>query len=268
MQQRANEAVDDARVRVEIAIESVAGALAAADGGADRVELCQALGEGGLTPSAGLCAAAVRATTLPVFAMLRPRAGDFCYSAAERDVIRRDLDALGAAGAAGFVVGGLRPDGELDTELLRDVLARAGDRPVTCHRAFDLCADPQRAIDALCDLGVARLLTSGQAANAPAGAAAIRAAVERAAGRLIVMAGAGVRADNVTALVAATGVREVHLSAGAFRDSAMQFRRPGVPMGSSPAPGEYALRVTDPTSVAGVVAALRNGGDGATISGR
>lgn len=247
----------NAPVVVEVAVESVAGAIAAARGGADRIELCQALGDGGLTPSRGLLEAVKAAVALPVFAMVRPRGGDFLYDDGEFAVMRRDVAHLRDAGADGIVTGVLTAAGAIDREHLGALLAAAGGLPVTCHRAFDVCADPDAAIDALCALGVARVLTSGQAANAAAGAAAIRAAVQRAAGRLTVLAGAGVDAGNVAALVRATGVREVHLSATSWTDSAMAFRRPGVPMASAARAHEYALRRTDADLVARVVAALR-----------
>jgi copper homeostasis protein len=250
-------AAANAPVAVEVAIDSVAGARAAAKAGAARVELCQALELGGLTPSRGLLAAVVAAVRIPVFAIVRPRPGDFLYSRDEFAVMLRDAQELRAAGADGLVGGALRADGELDRERMRELRAAAGDAPFTCHRAFDLAADAARALDALIELGVPRVLTSGQAANAPAGAGALRALVQRAAGRIAVMAGAGVRDDNVKALVAASGVRDVHLSASARTASAMVFRRAGVPMGSAAPDDEYSTRVTDGAMVARVVEALR-----------
>jgi copper homeostasis protein len=142
---------------------------------------------------------------------------------------------------------------------LRELVALAAPLPVTFHRAIDVCADPQDAIATLVACGAARVLTSGQAATAAAGADAIRALVAAAGDRLVVMAGAGVRDDNVAALVARTGVAEVHLSATAWMPSGMRCRRDGVPMGASRLPGEYERRVTDAAVVARVVAALRRG---------
>lgn len=250
-------AAANAPIAVEVAVDSVDGARAAATGGASRIELCQALELGGLTPSRGLLAAVKAAVRIPVFAMVRPRAGDFLYARDEFAVMLQDARELRAAGADGIVGGVLRADGELDRERLRELCAAAGGSPFTCHRAFDLAADPARALDALIELGVPRVLTSGQAANATAGAAALRALVQRAAGRIVVMAGAGVRGDNVRDLVAASGVREVHLSASARTASHMVFRRGGVPMGANVPGDEYSLRVTDEAAVARVVQALR-----------
>ncbi|HEX6812930.1 MAG TPA: copper homeostasis protein CutC [Planctomycetota bacterium] len=244
-------------VLVEVVVENVAGAIAAAAAGALRLELCQGLGEGGLTPSLGLFEAVRAAVKVPVFAMVRPRGGDFLYERSELDVMRRDLQHLKAAGADGIVSGALLASGQLDEALMRELIAAAAPLPFTCHRAFDLCADPARAIEALVALGAARVLTSGQSASAPAGAACIKACVDRAGARLCVMAGAGVRDDNVRDLVAATGVREVHLSATAWRPSAMTFQQKGVPMGTKTPEGEYVQRVTDGAMVARVVAAVR-----------
>lgn len=245
------------RVVVEVTVDSVAGAKAAAAAGADRLELAVALGEGGLTPSPGLVAAVLAAVAVPVCVLVRPRAGDFLYDAAELDVMLRDIAALRDAGVAGVVVGALAADGRLDAGAMAAMVAAAGPLSVTCHRAFDLSRDAFEALAILQQLGIGRLLTSGQAASAPAGAALLRRLVERAGTKLSVMAGAGVRPDNVAALVAATGCREVHLSASNFVPSGMQFRRDGVAMGSSAPPSEYTRRITDPAVVAAVVQAVR-----------
>jgi copper homeostasis protein len=241
-------------VTVELTVDSVGGARAAEAGGADRIELCQSLGDGGLTPSLGLFEAVRDAVGIPVVAMIRPRGGDFLYDDDEFAVMCRDVQRL--AGASGFATGVLTANGTIDVPRMRELVELAGPLPVTCHRAFDLTADALLAVDALCELGIARLLTSGQAARAPDGAAVIRLVAERAANRLAVIAGSGVRADNVVELVRATGVREVHLSATAWRDSAMTFRRAGVPMGTA-GTDEYRLRQTDPALVTAVIEALR-----------
>jgi len=246
----------NARVLVEVAIDSVGGAVAAAHGGADRLELCSSLGEGGLTPSLGLFDAVRAAVRLPVVVMVRPRAGDFLFDGDEFDVMRRDARLFRERGHDGIVTGALTANGEVDVPRLRELIEAASPLPITFHRAFDLCGDPRAPIEALVALGVRRVLTSGQAATAPGGAAAIARHVALAGNRLVVMAGAGVRADNVRELVATSGVREVHLSASAWAASAMTFRRGGVPMGAAPPPDEYVRRITDGRLVAAVVAAL------------
>jgi copper homeostasis protein len=246
------------RVLVEVAVDSVAGAVAAEAGGADRLELCCALGDGGLTPSVGLLRAVSEHCRLPVVAMLRPRPGDFLYDDNEFAVLRADLDALRAAGAGAFVTGVVTADGALDAARLHQLVAAAAPLPVACHRAFDMVRDPLAALDELAQLGIVRVLTSGQRRTAVDGAQRIAECVQRAAGRIAVMAGAGVRAANARELVRATGVRELHLSASHAVDSRMRWRNPEVAMGA-PAPlVEYALRCTDSLEVERLVASLRD----------
>lgn len=252
-------AAANAPILVEVAVDSLAGAEAAAAAGAARLELCQALELGGLTPSLGLLQAVKAAVRLPVFAMVRPRGGDFLYERGEFATMLRDVVTLRAHGADGIVSGVATAAGALDRDRLRELRLATGAAPFTCHRVFDLCADARAALDLLIELGVPRVLTSGQAASAPDGAAAIRRLVTQAADRIMVMAGAGVRDTNVRALVAAAGVREVHLSASSWRPSGMRFRRDGVPMGATLPADEYSLRTTDGDLVARVVAAVRQG---------
>ncbi|MCK5941104.1 MAG: copper homeostasis protein CutC [Planctomycetes bacterium] len=244
-------------VLVEVCVESVTGAYAAVVGGAERLELCSSLAEGGLTPSTGLCQAVCAAVQVPVFAMVRPRAGDFLYDGTEVDVMVRDIEALRDAGATGIVIGALTADGQVDHRRMKEFVDHADGLPVTFHRAFDVCRDADEALDVLCELGVTRLLTSGQKATAPDGKREIRAAVERVGDRLTVMAGAGVREDNVARLVEFTGVREVHLSAAGTRKSRMAFRRDGVSMGAA-TQDQFHVRTTEEALVARVVSALRN----------
>jgi copper homeostasis protein len=247
----------NAPVLVEVCVESVAGTYAAVVGGAERIELCSSLAEGGLTPSAGLCEAVCAATKVPVFAMVRPRSGDFLYDSTEVDVMARDIEALRDAGAAGFVVGALTSDGHIDHRRMAEFVDLADGKPVTCHRAFDMCRNAAEGLEVLCDLGVQRVLTSGQTKTAYDGRALIRSMVQQADGRIVVMAGCGVRDSNVERLVEVTGISEVHLSAAGSRNSRMAFRRDGVAMGS-PNADEYSLRTTEDVLIARVVAALRN----------
>jgi copper homeostasis protein len=233
------------RTGIEVCVQDVAGCLAAEAGGADRIELCCALGLGGLTPSLGLLQAAKAATSLEIVALLRPRAGDFLYDASERGCLLADLEALVSAGATGIALGALQADGQLDRGFLRELVAAAGGATLTCHRAFDHARDLREALDVLRELGFARVLSSGAAPNAPAGSALLRELVQAADDGLEVIAGAGVRAENVAELVRETNVSWVHLSAGADRASAMQHRVPNVPMGAESAQGELLRRYTD-----------------------
>lgn len=247
------------RVVVEIAVDSVTGAQAAADGGADRVELCADLAAGGLTPSLGLLETVKRTIGLPVHAMLRPRAGNFLYDDGEWQTILADLEALAAAGADGFVFGALHPAGTIDAGRTRALCEAAGPLPKTFHRAFDHSTDAGAALETLIDLGVERVLTSGQQRTALRGKACIAGLVEQAQDRILVMAGAGVRDDNVLDLVRQTQVREVHLSAGRSQPGGMQHWPADVPMGREDEPDDM-VRVTDEAMVGRVVAALRADG--------
>ncbi|MBI0473831.1 hypothetical protein D9601_00440 [Sphingomonas sp. MA1305] len=209
----------DGRIGLEICVDSVAGARAAIAGGADRIELCAALALGGLTPSQGLVAAVLAIAgpaRIPVHAMVRPRPGDFAYDADMLALASAEAAALRKQGVEGLVFGAAR-DGMLDVAALRawvDGLARPEAPPaLTLHRVVDLLDDPAAAVEPAIAMGFSRILTSGGAPSAPAGAATIARMVARADGRCSIMAGAGVQADNVAALIAATGIREVHGSA-------------------------------------------------------
>ena len=201
-------------ISVEICVDTIDGVRAARNGGATRVELCAALSEGGLTPSAGLMRAAAR-EAIPCYAMIRPRAGLFQFSPAEEAVLRADIAMAREAGLAGVVLGAQGPDGRLDMAMLARLTAAAGGMGTTLHRVVDVLPDLLEGVDQAVALGFERVLTSGGAAEAPEGSAQIAAMVTRAAGRLSIMAGCGLTSGNVAALVRETGVREVHAACAA-----------------------------------------------------
>jgi copper homeostasis protein len=196
---------------LEIAVDSVTGLDNAVRGGAQRIELCAALDIGGLTPTAGLMALAAQAP-VPVYAMIRPRAGSFVFGAREEAVMLADIRAVREAGLAGVVLGASRADGRLDAGLLTRLIAAARGLGVTLHRAFDLVPDMDAALEQAIELGFERILTSGGQPKAMDGAETLKRLVERAGERLIVMPGSGVRAGNVREILARTGAREVHAS--------------------------------------------------------
>lgn len=231
---------------VEIAVSDAAGAAVALAGGADRVELCSALGVGGLTSSIGMAEATVDAG-IAVHALVRPRAGGFVYSAPEVSVMVRDIEALVDVGVAGVVVGALTADGALDRHALRALVRAADGRTVTVHRCVDVLADPTAVLGELAGLGVARVLTSGGAPRAGEGLGTIAEMVEAAAGRVEIMAGGGVRVEDVAAL-AGVGVDAVHLSARTTTAHAGP---------AGPGGGPAAFDVPDPDVVAAAVAAAR-----------
>lgn len=205
------------RPRFEVCVESADGVLAALDAGADRIELCASLAVGGITPSAGLIRWAVEAAAprMAVHVLIRPRGGDFVYSAAEEDVMSRDILSARAAGADGVVVGALTPSGTVDVELTARLVALARPLSVTFHRAFDEAADPAASFSDVLALGADRLLTSGGARTALEGAELIESLVVRSGGRVEVMAGSGVTEHTAAEILRRTGVRELHFSARA-----------------------------------------------------
>ncbi len=207
-------------VKLEICTGDPEGVVAAVRGGADRVELCSGLAEGGLTPSAAMIRFA--AQRIPVNVLIRPRAGDFIYSPDELEVMANDIRIVAECGASGIVVGTLTPDGEVDMKACRYLLEAAGQMDTTFHRAFDLVADPMRALEDIISLGFKRILTSGQASSALEGAGLIAALKKQAAGRILIMAGAGVMPENVGTLLSRSGADEVHASARSIRTSSMR----------------------------------------------
>ncbi len=211
---------------LEIAANSVASALAAQQGGAGRVELCTALELGGLTPSQAQIAMARERLRIPLYVLIRPRAGDFLYSDLECETMQRDIETCASLGCDGVVLGVLDADGNVDAARCRALIAAAGKLGVTFHRAFDLSRDPPQALEDIVALGCERILTSGTQTSAVEGAALIRELVVQAAGRLAVMPGAGITAQNIAALAAATGAHEFHASAKRQLPSGMQHRRP------------------------------------------
>ncbi len=196
---------------IEVAVDTVADAIEAAAAGADRIELCAALGEGGTTPSAGTMRAAVARVDVPVFVMIRPRAGDFLYSALDIDVMLRDIELAKQCGIHGIVSGAMQPNGTIDEEGTEALIEAASPLPFTFHRAFDQARNLNEALDTCLGLGVSRVLTSGGHATAVEGAEVIRALAGRGGGHLSVMAGGGVRAPHVRDLATRTGVLEFHL---------------------------------------------------------
>lgn len=246
-------------VVVEACVDTLESALAAQAGGADRVELCDDLVEGGTTPSAGTIGLCCERLALPVFVMIRPRAGDFHYSGDELEVMRRDIRVAASLGAAGVVVGALTPDGAVDVRCTRALVEAARPMSVTFHRAFDACRDPEAALEALITLGVDRVLTSGGAATAEQGVERLGALVRQAAGRIAILAGGSVNEANAARIVAASGVREVHVRLTRQDASPMTHHNPAVDFGGRTAPSDRVRVVTDAARIAELCRRLRTG---------
>jgi copper homeostasis protein len=197
-------------ILIELAVESLATAQAGAAGGADRIELAPELAVGGLTASDELTRSVVDQVDIPIFAMVRARAGDFVYSAREVADMCVTIERLRAIGVHGIVTGALTTSHTIDVAATVSLVAAASGIPLTFHRAFDRAADLSTALEQLIDLGVSRVLTSGGAPTALEGSAKLRALVEQSAGRIAILAGGGVRESNVRELVSRSGVKEVH----------------------------------------------------------
>lgn len=236
---------------LEVCAGDIESVRAAAEGGAARVELCQALAIGGVTPSIGLIRGARRVPGLKLHVLIRPREGDFCYTEEELRIMECDIRAAVEAGADGVVIGCLDTDGSV-AECNRRLVEAAGKASVTFHRAFDLVKDPMESLEKVIEMGCDRILTSGLAPSALAGADMLRALNEKAAGRITILAGGGVSSRNARQLVELTGLTEVHGSARHAVGSPMQFRRGEVSMGT-PGTDEYSRLTTDPAEVRAIV---------------
>ena len=228
----------------EVCVDSVESAVAAEKGGAARVELCCALLEGGLTPSAGAIALARKSLAIGLNVIIRPRGGDFLYTAAEHQVMLEDVATAKALGADGVVIGTLTASGEVDVERTRELVERARPMSVTFHRAFDMTRDPFAALEALVGLGIDRVLTSGQEESAMEGLDLLRELVARASDRIVVMVCGNLTERNIARVAKETKAKELHVTGFVDVESAMTFRNPRVYMGGLLRPPEYTRSVT------------------------
>jgi copper homeostasis protein len=219
------------RLLLEVAIASVTDAVTAQSGGADRVELNTALSLGGLTPSLGLVEEVRRAISLPLIVMARPRPAGFCYDAEDVRVMQRDIDLLLAHGADGIAFGVLTATGEIDRDRCRQIVRQVGDRQAVFHRAFDVTPDPFVALKQLIDLGVRRIMTSGQEENAVKGASCIAELIRRSASRIEVLPAGGINPATVAEVLARTGCDQVHASLRKDSEDRSTAARPHVRFG-------------------------------------
>ncbi len=227
------------RPLIEVLSTSIGAVRLALAGGADRIELCENDPQGGTTPSVGTIATALELAGplgVPVNVMVRPRGGGFVFDADERRVMRRDISAAVGCGADGIVTGALTPSGEVDRELTAELVDLAAGLPVTFHRGVDVAPDVVAAVTTAFELGCARVLTSGGAPSAIAGSATLAELVRRAPAGAVVIAGGGITSAHVADLVTSTGVRELHVSARAYRVSGASPSPPGM-LGVTAGPG-------------------------------
>jgi copper homeostasis protein len=246
------------RTKVEISLSGVESAIAAQKGGADRIELCENLLEGGTTPSLGMITVVRKYMDIEMNVIIRPRGGDCYYSEAEFEVMKQDIEMAGQAGADGVVIGLLNPDGTVDEERTRVLINLARPMSTTFHRAFDHTRDPIEALDTLIDLGIDRMLTSGQAATAFEGLDLLIELNQHAKDRIVIMAGAGINAHNAKQIVERSGVSEIHVGSAAAKDvnSLMQYHNPKIAFRSGTNLPEGMLRRTSAERVKAIVETL------------
>ncbi len=243
---------------LEICCYGAECALNAEKAGADRIELCAAPSEGGLTPSFGLLKEVISQVTVPVHPIIRPRGGDFCYSESEFRVMKSDIARVREMGFPGLVIGILDAGAHIDLPRMKEVMHLCEGISVTFHRAFDLCHNPYRALEELADLGADRILTSGQQECAENGLVLLTELnqLSQTRGGPVIMAGAGVRLSNLQRFVAA-GLNEVHSSAGKPVSSPMHYRKAGVRMSALGSADEFTRYVVDEEMVAAMKSMLQ-----------
>jgi copper homeostasis protein len=251
-------------VMLEICADSVESAVAAERGGANRIELCSNLLEGGVSPSAGLISTVRSRLSIDVYSMIRPRGGDFCYSAAEYEAMEQDVLTAKQLGANGIVVGILKQDGDIDVARTCHLIEIARPLKTTFHRAFDMSREIGRSLADVIQTGADRVLTSGGERNVEDGLPVIANLVRAAGSRIAIMAGGGVRESNVHRIIEETGVREIHASVRVQVPSPMRYRNEKISMGMAKG-GEYQRLIVLEEQVASLLEASRNGiGSGAS----
>jgi len=237
------------QILLEICCGSIDDAIESEKGGADRIELCSALFLGGLTPSIGTIDEAKLRLKIPVMVMVRPRAGGFCYTSAEMSTMERDATAALERGADGIVFGILTADGKVDLPRSQRIRRLIGDKQAVFHRAFDVTPEPFEALEQLTDMGITRLLTSGQKDTVPQGVELIRKLVERAAGRIEVLPGGGIQPYQVRDMAEQTTCYQIHLTAWKTTTDPSTHANPAVTFGGALFPPEDRYQTTDSTLV-------------------
>jgi len=243
--------------KLEICVDTVESAVVAQIAGADRVELCDNLIEGGTTPGFGTISSSRNNLTIGLHVIIRPRGGDFLYTDVEYDIMRRDIECCGELGVDGIVLGILTRGGEIDIDRTAKLIELAYPMAATFHRAFDMCIDPIRGIESVIASGAGRILTSGQKEKVQDGAEMIRNLVNLAGRRIIVMPGSGINDSNILWIANNTGAKEFHLTARKIIDSEMTFRKPGVSMGGVPGNPEFSRKVADQDMIRSIINTLK-----------
>jgi copper homeostasis protein len=244
--------------RLEICVDNVESAMDAQNAGADRVELCNNLYEGGTTPGFGTISSVRNKITIGLHVIIRPRGGDFLYSDIEYDIMRREIELCGECGVDGIVLGILEPAGTIDIGRTAKLIEMARPMLATFHRAFDMCIDPFKGLEDVIASGANRLLTSGQKNKTPEGLVLINELVRQAGKRIIIMPGSGITESNIAETAEMTGAKEFHLTAGKVIESKMIFHQQKISMGSVCGISEYSRKVTDPEMITRIIKILKN----------
>ena len=244
--------------KLEICVDSVQSAVDAQNAGADRVELCANLPEGGTTPGYGTIALARKNLGIALNILIRPRSGDFLYSGVEFDVMMKDIELCLSLGVDGIVTGILKRDGSIDVDRTSRLVELAHPMSVTFHRAFDLCSDPLTGLEDIIKAGTDRLLTSGQSNTADQGAQLISSLVRQSGNRISIMPGSGINEANISNVATITGAHEFHLSARKVIMSEMEYRKTDLTMGNLPGYDEFTRKVVNPDSIRNVIRILKD----------
>ncbi|MDR0746185.1 MAG: copper homeostasis protein CutC [Mediterranea sp.] len=242
----------------EVCANSVESCLSAQDGGAQRVELCAGILEGGTTPSYGEIVVARELLQIKLHTIIRPRGGDFLYNEQEICIMERDIQMVHQIGVDGVVFGCLTPDGQIDIPNTKRLIEAAQGLSVTFHRAFDVCIDPHRALEELIALGINRVLTSGKQPIALQGLPLLKELVQKAANRIIILPGSGINENNIRQIAQESKAREFHFSAREKRKSGMIYQCTQVSMNSPGMLNEYIRNVTTTERVQATINALKD----------
>lgn len=245
------------KFKLEICVDNVESAIDAQNAGADRIELCSNLMEGGTTPGPGTISSARQNLTIDINVIIRPRGGDFIYNDIDYDIMRRDIEVCGENGINGIVLGILHSDGSIDVDRTAKLIEFARPMSATFHRAFDMCNDPFKGLEDVISSGAMRLLTSGHKNKAEDGNDLIRELILQAENRIIIMPGSGININNIRAIALDTGAKEFHLTGRKIIDSDMIFRKPDISMGGIQAISEYSRKVADPDMITSIVNNLK-----------
>jgi copper homeostasis protein len=244
------------KFKLEICVDNIVSAIIAQESGADRIELCGSLPEGGTTPGLGTIRSVRENITIGMHVIIRPRGGDFLYSHSEYEIMKRDIDICGENGVNGIVLGILLPDGNIDIDRTSKLIEYSRPMSATFHRAFDLTDDPIRNLEAVISTGSDRLLTSGQQNKAEDGLDLINKLVEISNDRIIIMPGSGLNESNIRLIADRTGAREFHLTGRKIIDSGMIFRRDNVILGGSYDQSEYSRKIADGEVIRSIISKL------------